>query len=169
MLAGASVVVGSVVTAGFSVPPSAKILVARERDAGETYPYSHEKLCPVLAWFVVEDTVAAKALAIKVLSHEGVGHTFSLHAKDPTAVEQFCREIPVSRFLVNAPAAQGGIGAATRLFPALTLGCGAVGGSSSSNNISPLDLINIRKVAWGQDREDTLVEILTAKILERLK
>ena len=51
--------------------------------------------------------------------------------------------------LVNTPAALGGIGATTCLFPALTLGCGAVGGSSSSNNIGPLDLINIKRVAWG--------------------
>ena len=155
--------------AGFSVPQSTKILVAREQDAGEKYPYSHEKLCPVLAWFSVENEDAAKALAIKVLCHEGVGHTFSIHANDKEVVRRFCREIPVSRFLVNAPAAQGGIGAATKLFPALTLGCGAVGGSSSSNNISPMDLVNIRKVAWGQSKEDDLVAILTAKILERLK
>ena len=154
--------------AGFSVPAGTKILVAREQDAGTKYPYSHEKLCPVLAWFTVEDEEDARKLAIKVLCHEGVGHTFSIHAKDKDAVRRFCREIPVSRFLVNAPAAQGGIGAATKLFPALTLGCGAVGGSSSSNNISPMDLVNIRKVAWGQGSEDDLVEILTMKILERL-
>ena len=155
--------------AGFSIPQSVKILVAKEQDAGKEYPYSHEKLCPVLGWFVVEDEEAAKKLAIKVLSHEGVGHTFSIHANNTDVVRRFCREIPVSRFLVNAPAAQGGIGAATKLFPALTLGCGTVGGSSSSNNISPMDLVNIRKVAWGQSKEDALVEILTAKILERLK
>ena len=75
--------------------------------------------------------------------------------------------------------ALGGIGATTGLFPALTLGCGAVGGSSSSNNISPLDLINIRRVAWGltsaktteitMQVDDTLVERIAAKILERLK
>ena len=78
---------------------------------------------------------------------------------------------------MNTPAALGGIGASTPLFPALTLGCGAVGGSSSSNNISPLDLINIRRVAWdnGQVQKessqvsDDLVQIITAKILERLK
>ena len=155
--------------AGFCVPHSAKILVAKEQDAGKAYPYSHEKLCPVLGWFVVETEEEAKNLAIRVLSHEGVGHTFVIHANNTDVVRRFCREIPVSRFLVNAPAAQGGIGAATKLFPALTLGCGAVGGSSSSNNISPMDLVNIRKVAWGQSREDTLVEILTAKILERLQ
>ena len=155
--------------AGFTVPLGTKILVAKEQDAGAEYPYSHEKLCPVLAWFTVPSEDAAKKLAIKVLEHEGVGHTFAIHAKDNEAVRRFCREIPVSRFLVNAPAAQGGIGAATRLFPALTLGCGAVGGSSSSNNICPMDLVNIRKVAWGQTKEDDLVAILTAKILERLR
>ena len=91
-------------------------------------------------------------------------------------IRRFALKIPVSRFLVNAPAALGGIGAATGLFPALTLGCGAVGGSSSSNNISPLDLINIRRVAWGRKEEpripqapdSELVELLTQKILERL-
>ena len=155
--------------AGFSVPQSTKILVAKEKDVGVGYPYSHEKLCPVLAWFAVEKEEEAKALARKVLKHEGVGHTFSIHAKDKDAVRRFCQDIPVSRFLVNAPAAQGGIGAATKLFPALTLGCGAVGGSSSSENISPMQLVNIRKVAWGKTKEDDLVEILTMKILERLK
>ena len=155
--------------AGFSVPQSARILVAEEQDAGAKYPYSHEKLCPVLAWFAVENEEEAKKLAIKVLRHEGVGHTFSIHAQDKDVVRRFCKEIPVSRFLVNAPAAQGGIGAATGLFPALTLGCGAVGGSSSSENISPRELVNIRKVVWGKSKEDDLVEILTAKILERLR
>ncbi len=51
--------------------------------------------------------------------------------------------------LVNTPSALGGIGATTNLFPALTLGCGAIGGSSTSNNIGPLDLVNIKRVAWG--------------------
>jgi len=90
-------------------------------------------------------------------------------------VEKFAAKVPVSRFLVNTPAALGGIGATTRLFPALTLGCGAVGGSSSSNNIGPMDLVNIRRVAWGVEEEkpqvrvDTdLVELLAQKILERL-
>ena len=74
---------------------------------------------------------------------------------------------------MNTPAALGGIVATTALFPALTLGCGAVGGSSSSNNISPLDLINIRRVAWGKEETSApdadLVELLTQKILQRLR
>ena len=163
--------------AGFPVPAITKVLVAREQEAGPTRPYSMEKLCPVLAFFVMESDQAVLDKAVEVLTHEGSGHTFAMHAEDLQAVRRFALQIPVSRFLVNTPAALGGIGATTQLFPALTLGCGAVGGSSSSNNISPLDLINIRRVAWDTDGHTTtqdsnvdtqLVELLTQKILERL-
>ena len=160
--------------AGFSVPSGTKILVAREQEAGPTRPYSMEKLCPVLAFFVLESEDAVLQKAIEVLTHEGSGHTFAIHAEDKEVIRRFALQVPVSRFLVNTPAALGGIGATTELFPALTLGCGAVGGSSSSNNISPLDLINIRRVAWDAEKdppaveEEDLVEILTNKILQRL-
>jgi len=166
--------------AGFTVPQDTKILVAREQEAGPTRPYSMEKLCPVLAFFVMESEEAVLQKAIEVLTHEGSGHTFAIHCQDEQVVRRFALQIPVSRFLVNTPAALGGIGATTALFPALTLGCGAVGGSSSSNNISPMDLINIRRVAWDNEKQkpqaepsvqvdSDLVELLTAKILERLK
>ena len=164
--------------AGFSVPRGTKVLVAREQEAGPTRPYSMEKLCPVLAFFVMDSEDAVLHKAIEVLEHEGSGHTFAIHAQDKEVVRKFALQIPVSRFLVNTPAALGGIGATTKLFPALTLGCGAVGGSSSSNNISPLDLINIRRVAWDSGEKtsgtttyvnEDLVQLLTAKILERLQ
>ena len=162
--------------AGFSVPGNTKVLVAREQEAGPTRPYSMEKLCPVLAFFVMDSEDAVLEKAIEVLTHEGSGHTFAMHATDEKVVRKFALQIPVSRFLVNTPAALGGIGATTKLFPALTLGCGAVGGSSSSNNISPMDLINIRRVAWDEEEpvatanaDQDLVEILTSKILERLR
>ncbi len=158
--------------AGFSVPGGTRVLVAREQEAGPTRPYSMEKLCPVLAFFVMDTEDAVLQKAVEVLRHEGSGHTFALHCKDEAVVRRFASQIPVSRFLVNTPAALGGIGATTRLFPALTLGCGAVGGSSTSNNISPMDLVNIRRVAWDGEKQaavdEDLVEILTRKILERL-
>ena len=163
--------------AGFSVPRETKILVARESEAGPSRPYSMEKLCPVLAFYVMDSEDAVLNKCIEILDHEGSGHTFAIHAEDEAVVRRFSAKIPVSRFLVNTPAALGGIGASTGLFPALTLGCGAVGGSSSSNNISPMDLINIRRVAWGKEGEkkepkvsvnEDLVELLTRKIMERL-
>ena len=162
--------------AGFSVPYGTKVLVAREQEAGPTRPYSSEKLCPVLAFFVMDSEDAVLEKCMEVLKHEGSGHTFAIHAEDETVIRRFGLKIPVSRFLVNTPAALGGIGATTRLFPALTLGCGAVGGSSTSNNISPMDLINVRRIAWGMEDapqqkvnvNEDLVEMLTRKIMERL-
>ena len=162
--------------AGFSVPKDTKVLVAREQEAGPTRPYSMEKLCPVLAFFVMENEDAVLEKCVQVLRFEGSGHTFAIHAEEREVIRKFGLKIPVSRFLVNTPAALGGIGAKTGLFPALTLGCGAAGGSSSSNNISPLDLINIRRIAWNLEGEEKpriavneeLVEMLTRKIMERL-
>ncbi len=131
------------------VPEDASILIAREQNVGAKFPYSNEKLCPILALYVEPDEEAALARCCEILRFEGSGHTFSLHAEDRAVVEKFAAAVPVSRILVNTPSALGGIGATTGLFPALTLGCGAVGGSSSSNNIGPFDLINLRRVAWG--------------------
>ena len=162
--------------ADFSVPHGTKVLVAREQEAGPARPYSMEKLCPVLAFFVMDSEEAVLQKCVEVLTFEGSGHTFAMHAQDEAVIRRFAAKIPVSRFLVNTPAALGGIGATTDLFPALTLGCGAVGGSSSSNNISPLDLINLRRVAWDMEQNQApkvsvnadLVELLTEKILQRL-
>ena len=159
--------------ASITVPMDTKVLVAREQEAGPTRPYSMEKLCPVLAFFVMENEDAVLQKVIEVLTHEGSGHTFAMHCEDLAVVRKFALHVPVSRFLVNTPAALGGIGESTALFPALTLGCGAVGGSSSSNNISPMDLLNIRRVAWNRGEnaappKEDLVELVTAKILEKL-
>ena len=162
--------------AQITVPGDTRILVAREQEAGPSRPYSMEKLCPVLAFYVMDSEDAVLQKCIEILDHEGSGHTFSMHCEDENVIRKFAAKIPVSRFLVNTPSALGGIGASTGLFPALTLGCGAVGGSSSSNNISPLDLINIRRVAWGigekkqssQPVSEELVELLARKIMARL-
>lgn len=164
--------------AGITVPVGTPVLVARETEAGPTRPYSREKLCPVLGFFVEQNEDMVLKRAIEILLGEGAGHTFAMHATDEDVIRRFAKEIPASRFLVNTPSSLGGIGATTPLFPALTLGCGAIGGSSSSNNISPMDLINIRRVAWGtepmEDKSDPvvdreLIEKLTHEILNKLR
>ena len=84
-----------------------------------------------------------------ILNHEGAGHTMIIHSEDKAVIREFALKKPVSRLLVNTGGSLGGIGASTNLMPALTLGCGAVGGSSTSDNIGPANLFNIRRVAYG--------------------
>jgi len=136
--------------AGIRVPVGTRVLLGYETEVGERYPYSREKLCPVLGFYSQPDWLGACELCIAILTHEGAGHTMVIHSRDEGVIREFALKKPVSRLLVNTPAALGGVGATTGLVPSLTLGCGAVGGNSSSDNIGPLNLINIRRVARGR-------------------
>lgn len=172
-----------------NVPSTAKVLVARETKVGPDVAYSREKLTPILAFYVEKNIDSVITRCREILLNEGAGHTFSMHANNEELVKIFALHMPVSRVLVNTPSTLGGIGASTNLTPALTLGCGAIGGSSTSNNIGPLDLINIKKVAYGVkemeeirgdrpkntnanislgDNED-LINILVKRIIEELR
>lgn len=135
--------------AGLSIPADVKVLLSEQDTVSKMNPYSREKLTPILAFYSEKDWESACHRAIELLMNEGKGHTMIIHTNDKNLVKEFALKKPVSRLLINTPGALGGIGASTELAPALTLGCGAVGGSSTSDNISPLNLINIKKVGWG--------------------
>ena len=81
----------------------------------------------------------------------------SIHTKDDEIVRKFAVK-PASRILVNTGGSMGGTGISTGLNVAFTLGCGTCGGSSVSENVSPLNLINIKKVAYGLKNCATLIE-----------
>lgn len=135
--------------AGISVPPGAKVLIAEEDGVGRGHPYSNEKLAPILAFFTedTEDLICARCQ--EILHYEGAGHTFAIHTEDEKVVERFARGVPASRILVNTPSSLGGVGASTGLMPSFTLGCGALGGSATSDNVGPMNLLNLRRVAYG--------------------
>ena len=138
------------------VPQTARVLIAKETKVGHNVPYSREKLAPILAFYVEENVDALLNKVCEILNFEGMGHTVCMHSNDKELVKRFSLHVPASRILINTLGSLGGVGGTTNLFPALTLGCGAVGGSSSSNNIGPIDLINIKRVAAGVVELDEL-------------
>lgn len=142
--------------AGITVPEGTRVLVSRQTEVGPTHPYSREKLCPILAFFVEDTWEKACEKCIAILENEGSGHTMTIHSENDAVIREFALKKPVSRLLVNTPGALGGVGAATNLAPALTLGCGAVGGSATSDNVSPMNLIDIRRVAYGRKELEEL-------------
>ena len=144
--------------AKLNVPAGKRVLIAEETRVGETVPYSREKLGPILAFYTEEDWESACERCIEILKLEGAGHTMMIHSERDEIVREFALKKPVSRLLVNTPGALGGIGGTTALAPALTLGSGAVGGSSTSDNISPINLINIRRLAYGVRELEDLME-----------
>lgn len=138
--------------AGVAIPTGTQVIISEENQVGRDYPYSTEKLCPVLAFYRVKDWEEGLALSRKVLELKGLGHTLSLHTADEAVVEAFFLHSPVSRVLVNVGSALGAVGATTAFLPSMMLGCGAIGNGSTSDNIGPKNLINIRYLAYG-DKE----------------
>ncbi|MGE5587140.1 MAG: acetaldehyde dehydrogenase (acetylating), partial [Clostridia bacterium] len=137
--------------AGLSVPDGTRVLVARLSGVGPQHPLSKEKLSPILAFYVEPDWQAACERCIEILEFGGIGHTLVIHSRNPVVIREFAMKKPVFRILVNTPSSQGAIGATTGLDPALTLGCGTWGGSITADNVGPLHLVNVKRVAYGLD------------------
>jgi hypothetical protein len=75
----------------------------------------------------------------------------AIHSKNEEIIREFGLRKPVFRIVVNTQSALGAVGYTTELFPSMTLGCGSIGGNITSDNISPLHLINIKRLAYGRD------------------
>jgi acetaldehyde dehydrogenase (acetylating) len=137
--------------AGLRVPEGTQVLVAPLQGVGRDFPLSIEKLSPILAFYVEKDWRTACERCIELLNYGGLGHTLAIHSRNEEIIREFGLQKPVFRIVVNSQAALGAVGYTTALFPSMTLGCGSIGGNITSDNISPLHLMNIKRVAYGKD------------------
>lgn len=132
---------------GFSIPPRTRCLISEESEIGWHRPLSAEKLNPVLAFYEARNSENGIELAQQIAKFEGWGHTSVVHANDPEIIVAFS-SIPTGRVLVNTPAIIGGMGYSTDLEPSFMLGTGTWSGSITSDNVTALHLINIKRVAY---------------------
>jgi acyl-CoA reductase-like NAD-dependent aldehyde dehydrogenase len=134
--------------AGIRVAPDTSILAVEVKGVGKEHPLSAEKLSPVLALLFVKDFSAALDACEAVLRYGGLGHTAVIYAKDESRVRAFAGRMPAMRVMVNTQSPAGSVGITTNLLPAMTLGCGAMGGNSTGDNVGPLHLINVKRLAY---------------------
>src|SRR5579863_9974609 len=134
--------------AGVAVPSNARALVAPLEGVGREHPLSAEKLSPVLSFHEVKDWREGLDFCRRLLEFGGMGHTMAIHAADDEVIRELALALPAFRLVVNTPAPHGSIGHSTHLFPAMSLGCGTPGGNITSDNISPLHLVNIKRLAY---------------------
>lgn len=136
--------------AGIIIPDNTRCLVAPLAGVGPQWPLSYEKLTTVLGFYRVADWHEGCERCFQLLEAGGVGHSLALHCNNEEIIREFALKKPVNRLLINTPAAMGGVGATTGLAPSFTLGCGTWAGSSVSENVTPMHLINVKRVAWHQ-------------------
>lgn len=134
--------------AGITVPEHTSLLMSRESSVGSESPLTVEKLSPVLAFFVEPDWHAGCERCIQLLQFGGLGHTLVIHSKNEEIINEFALKKPAFRILVNTPSTHGAIGLTTNLAPSLTLGCGTFGGNITADNVTPMHLMNIKRLAY---------------------
>lgn len=134
--------------AGVNVPAGTRCLLADCSGVGRDYPWSVEKLSPTLAFFVVDGVEQGANRCEEILQFGGMGHTAGMHTQSRDAAIRYGKQMPASRVVINSPTTHGAIGLSTDLAPSMTLGCGSWGGNVTSDNVSPIHLMDIKRVAF---------------------
>ena len=162
--------------AGFEVPKDTKIIVVYEDGIGDKFPFSKEKLSPVLTYYIVDSFEEALDKAEALLEFGGLGHSAVIHSEDKCKILQFSKRMKAGRIIVNSPSTHGAIGDIYNTnMPSLTLGCGSFGGNSTTANVSSVNLINRKRVArrrvnmqWFKIPEKIYFEAGSIQYLEKM-
>ncbi|MGH9948613.1 MAG: aldehyde dehydrogenase family protein [Pyrinomonadaceae bacterium] len=134
--------------AGVSIPSGKRCLLADCAGVGREHPWSIEKLSPTLAFFVADGVEAGANRCEEILHFGGMGHTAGMHTQSRESAIKYGQQMPAARVVINSPTTHGAIGLSTDLPPSMTLGCGSWGGNVTSDNVSPIHLMDIKRVAF---------------------
>ena len=136
-----------VLARGFGLPAAAeskKFFMVEETGVGRDFPFSGEKLSPVLTVFRAKDFDASVARANEILAHQGRGHSVGLHTKDMDRARKLAERSDVVRVLINQAHTFGnGGGFDNGLNFTLSMGCGTWGGNSITDNLNYMNFLNI--------------------------
>ncbi len=162
--------------AGFEIPKETKVIVVYEEGIGREYPFSKEKLSPVLTYYIVENEEEGIEKSEKLLEFGGLGHSAVIHSENEDTILKFSEKMKAGRIIVNSPSTHGAIGDIYNTnMPSLTLGCGSFGGNSTTANVSSVNLINIKRVAkrrvnmqWFKVPEKIYFEAGSIQYLEKM-
>lgn len=148
--------------AGIRVPPGTRCLIAEVGGVGRDFPLSMQKLSPILAFYVEEGAQQATARCVEVLSYGGLGHTAGIHTRSRRAAVAFGEKMSVSRVVVNTSTTHDALGLSTVLLPSLALRSWSRGTNVALDDVSPLHLMDIKRIAF----EPRPVEGITPALIE---
>lgn len=133
--------------AGFTVPEDTSVILVPVSEVGPAEPLTREKLAPVLAVLKANSVEEGLRFSEQMVEFDGLGHSGAIHTEDPELAEEFGSRVKAIRIITNAPSSLGGIGDIYNAFiPSLTLGCGSYGHNSVSNNVSAINLVNVKRI-----------------------
>ncbi|MCP4765433.1 MAG: aldehyde dehydrogenase family protein [Gammaproteobacteria bacterium] len=124
------------------------MLMVEETGIGDDYPFSDEKLSPVLTLYRVKDFEDAFATVERILSYKGKGHSVGIHTTDDDHVMRLGLEMPTCRVIVNQAHCFATGGSFDNGLPfSLSMGCGSWGGNSIPDNMNYRHYLNTTRIA----------------------
>jgi sulfoacetaldehyde dehydrogenase len=125
----------------------AKCLMVEETGAGAAYPFSGEKLCPVLTVYKARNFDHAFDTLRAIYDYMGDGHSCGIHTQNEAHIRRLGLEMTVCRVIVNQAHAIANGGSFDNGLPfSLTMGCGTWGGNSFSDNLNYKHFMNITRI-----------------------
>ncbi|MES0826407.1 acylating sulfoacetaldehyde dehydrogenase [Ruegeria sp. SCP11] len=129
------------------VPEETKFLAVETKGIGPDHPLSGEKLSRVLALYRAADFEDAKAIATRILEHQGAGHSVGIHTDDDARAIGLGRDLPTCRVIVNQAHTFATGGSFTNGMPfSLSMGCGSWGGNSIDTNLHWRHFVQTTKI-----------------------
>ena len=125
----------------------AKCLLVEETGAGRGFPFSGEKLSPVLTLYRVRDFDQAYDTLRAIYDHQGDGHSCGIYTEDEAHIRRLAHDMTVSRVIVKQAHAFATGGSFDNGLPfSLSMGCGTWGGNSFSDNLNYKHFLNITRI-----------------------
>ena len=124
-----------------------KFLMVEEQYIGSSYPFSMEKLSPVLTVYKAKDFDHAVNIAKDILNNQGKGHSCSIHSQNEDSIFKLGQELPVCRIIVNQAHCFATGGNFDNGLPfSLSMGCGTWGNNVTDENLNYKHYLNTTKI-----------------------
>ncbi len=124
-----------------------KMLMVEETGTGREYPFSGEKLCPVLTVYRASNFNEACEQVREIYDFQGKGHSVGLHSQDESRPLIMGLTLPACRVIVNQAHCFATGGSFDNGLPfSLSMGCGTWGGNSISDNLNYRHYLNIVRI-----------------------
>jgi sulfoacetaldehyde dehydrogenase len=143
-------------------------LLVEETGAGHDFPFSGEKLSPVLTVYRARDFTAAREQVRAIYAHQGAGHSVGYHGASDAHILDLGLHLPVARVIVNQAHAIATGGSFDNGLPfSLSMGCGTWGRNNFSDNLTYRHYLNITRIARPIPERVPAVDEIFAPYLQR--
>jgi sulfoacetaldehyde dehydrogenase len=126
----------------------ASMLLVEETGIGPDYPFSDEKLSPVLTVYRARDFDHAFEIVNEILNYKGKGHSVGIHSNNDEHILKLGLDMPTCRVIVNQAHCFATGGSFDNGLPfSLSMGCGSWGSNSIPDNLNYTHYLNTTRIA----------------------